>query len=123
MSARNLRNATRPTWTDITPHDLHGRLRAAGRPRVIDVREPDELTGELGHIEGIEHVPLATVPATCAAWSRDDEIVVVCRSSGRSAKAAEHLAAQGFTRIHNMVGGMLAWNAAALPIVRRGNGK
>ena len=86
------------------------------------MREPDELTGELGHIEGIEHVPLATVASTCAAWSRDDEIVVVCRSSGRSAKAAEHLVAQGFTRIHNMVGGMLAWNAAALPIVGRRNG-
>jgi sulfur dioxygenase len=123
MPGQTLGTTPRASWKDITPKDLHRRLGATGRPRVIDVREPDELTGELGHIEGIEHVPLGTVPASCAAWSRDDEIVVVCRSSGRSAKAAEHLAAQGFTRIHNLVGGMLAWNAATLPIVKRGNGR
>jgi hydroxyacylglutathione hydrolase len=104
---------------EITPAELHHRLTASARPRLIDVRETDELTGELGHIEGIEHVPLATVPEACARWPRDQEIVLVCRSSGRSGKAAQHLAQQGFTKIHNMVGGMLAWNAAALP-VRRG---
>ena len=115
-------NETRASWKDISPAELHQRLGAGGRPRVVDVREPDELVGELGHIEGIEHVPLATFAERCASWSRDDEIVVVCRSSGRSAKAAEQLAAQGFKRIHNMVGGMLAWNAAALPVVRRAGG-
>jgi rhodanese-related sulfurtransferase len=107
---------------NITPSELHQKLGPGGRPRVIDVREPDELTGELGHIDGIEHVPLATVPVTCAAWSRDDEIVMVCRSSGRSGRAAEILAANGFTRVHNMVGGMLAWNAAGLPIAKRRHG-
>jgi hypothetical protein len=36
---------------------------------------------------------------------------------------AKHLAAQGFSHVHNMVGGMLAWNAAALPIVRHRRGR
>lgn len=102
----------------ITPEQLHRRLAGPGRPRIVDVRETAELTSELGHIEGIEHVPLATVPAAAARWSRDEEIVVVCRSSGRSGQAAQHLAQQGFKNIHNMVGGMLAWNAAALPVRR-----
>ena len=104
---------------DITPEQLHQRLRARARPRLVDVREAEELASELGHIEGVEHVPLAAVPDACARWSRDEEIVLICRSSGRSGKAALHLAGRGFTRIHNMVGGMLAWNAAALPVQRR----
>jgi rhodanese-related sulfurtransferase len=120
MLGNKLSAPTQASWTDVTPNDLHRRLGAAPRPRVVDVREPDELAGELGHIEGIEHVPLAELPAACATWSRDDEIVVLCRSSGRSGKAAAHLAAQGFTRVHNLIGGMQAWNAAALPVVRRG---
>lgn len=114
--------ATAP-WTDLTPEDLQRRLAQAPRPRLVDVRETDELTGELGHIDGIEHVPLATLATACAAWSTGDEIVVVCRSSGRSGKAAEQLAARGFGRVHNMIGGMLAWNAAGLPVVRRGSGR
>jgi rhodanese-related sulfurtransferase len=105
---------------DITPEQLYRRLTSPARPRLVDVRETPELTGELGHIDGIEHVPLATIADACARWPRDEEIVLVCRSSGRSGKAAQHLAGQGFTRVHNMVGGMLQWNAASLP-VRRGS--
>jgi hydroxyacylglutathione hydrolase len=103
---------------DITPEELSRRLAGPARPRLIDVRERDELTGELGHIDGIEHVPLQSVPDACAHWPRDQHIVLVCRSSGRSGKAAQHLAEVGFKDVHNMVGGMLAWNAAALPVRR-----
>ena len=110
----------RGSWRDITPSELQRRLGAAERPRVVDVRELDELDGELGRIEGVEHVPLGTLPEASAGWSRQDEIVVVCRSGGRSARAAELLATQGFTLIQNLAGGMLAWNAAGLPVVRRG---
>jgi sulfur-carrier protein adenylyltransferase/sulfurtransferase len=110
----------RDAWKDLTAQELRQRLERAPRPRVVDVRELHELTGELGRIEGVEHVPLASVRAGCVGWSRDEEIVVVCRSGGRSAKAAEVLAGLGFQRILNLAGGMAAWNAAALPIVRRG---
>ena len=86
--------------------------------RVVDVREPDELTGELGHIIGVEHVPLATVEAAARSWSKDDEVVLVCRSGGRSGRAAAALAAMGFRRVMNMAGGMLAWHEAKLPVGR-----
>lgn len=84
--------------------------------RLVDVRETDELVGELGHIEGIEHVPLAIVERRSAAWDRDRPVVIVCRSGGRSGKAALQLEALGFTQVASMRGGMTAWNRARFPI-------
>lgn len=102
-------------WRDVEPEQV---ARAGEKPRIIDVREPHELTGELGHIRGAELVPLPTVEGAAKLWPRDDELVVVCRSGARSALAAAALGAMGFRRVMNMVGGMLAWNDARLPIER-----
>lgn len=114
MSADNA--PVRP-FIDVTPLDVYAG--PPGGPRLVDVREAHELDGELGHIRGVEHVPLATVAQAAAAWDREAEIVVICRSGGRSARAAEQLAALGFRRVFNMAGGMLAWNAAGLPVERK----
>jgi rhodanese-related sulfurtransferase len=83
--------------------------------RVIDVREPDEYAGPLGHITGAELVPLASLAATAASWDRDRPLLVVCRSGGRSSRAAAWLAGAGFTDIINLAGGMIAWNEHGLP--------
>lgn len=90
--------------------------RAEGR--VIDVREADELVSELGRIEGVEHVPLATVTAVAGSWPRETPVLVVCRSGGRSGKAALQLEAMGFTQVASMRGGMIEWNRIRLPITR-----
>lgn len=102
-------------YVDIDPARV---ARASGGLRLIDVREPDELVGELGHIAGIENVPLGRIEAAARTWSKDEEIVLVCRSGGRSGRAAAYLASVGFRRVMNMVGGMLAWNELKLPIER-----
>ncbi len=86
--------------------------------RLIDVREPSEFTGELGHIAGATLVPLATVTARASEWSKTEEILLVCRSGGRSGQAAQALTRMGFGKVMNMTGGMLAWNAAGLPVER-----
>jgi rhodanese-related sulfurtransferase len=87
--------------------------------RLVDVREPDEFVGELGHVDGAELVPLATVGAVAQGWPRDQTLVMICRSGGRSGRAARELVGLGFTTVMNLKGGMLAWNAASLPVVRR----
>jgi sulfur dioxygenase len=92
---------------------LHGR-----DVRVIDVREPDELVGELGHIAGAEPLPLAQLPGPLEAAPRDHAIVFVCRSGGRSGKAALSLAKLGFEQVASMRGGMRAWNQRRYPVVR-----
>lgn len=88
----------------------------AGEARLIDVREADEFSGPLGHVPGSELVPLAMVEAASATWEKDAPLVLICRSGGRSGKAALLLEAKGFTRVASMRGGMLAWNDLRSPI-------
>jgi sulfur dioxygenase len=87
-----------------------------GAVRLIDVREPDELRGPLGALEGAENVPLRELPGAAAPWSREQPVVVFCRSGGRSARAALQLEAMGFKRVASMAGGMLEWHAHQLPL-------
>jgi len=89
-----------------------------GGVAVVDVREPDEFTGALGHVPGAELVPLATLPDAAEGWDREHEVVLICRSGGRSARAAIALAGRGFRHLYNLRGGMLAWNDARLPVER-----
>ncbi len=85
--------------------------------RIVDVRESGEFTGPLGHIEGAELVPLATVGAAAGGWDRNEPVLVVCESGDRSCKAASELTAMGFA-VYNLSGGMAGWNDAKLPVVR-----
>lgn len=86
--------------------------------RIVDVREPHEFTGDLGHIRGAELVPLGSVGGAASRWSADEALLLVCRSGGRSGRAAAALSQAGFKRIYNLNGGMLAWNEAGLPVER-----
>jgi rhodanese-related sulfurtransferase len=95
-----------------------GALHHLGELRLVDVREPDEFIGPLGHVPGAELVPLLTIAAAVADWDRDAPVLLICRSGGRSARAATVLAGMGFRNLFNLVGGMLAWDANALPRLR-----
>lgn len=104
-------------YRELEPSQLPERIVGV---RIIDVREPAEFTGELGHIPGAELVPLSTVSNASAGWARDADLLVVCRSGGRSSRAAQLLSALGFRRVINLFGGMMAYNEAGLPISRAG---
>lgn len=95
-----------------------GVMRHRAEFRLIDVRQPEEFNAELGHIAGAELVPLATVPQVAAGWDRNQVLLMVCRSGGRSGNAATALARMGFTHVYNLIGGMLVWNANQLPVER-----
>jgi len=94
------------------------RLRAPEPPIVLDVREPEEFTGELGHVEGALLVPMDALEHRLPklAGFVDREVVVVCRAGARSASAAALLQRAGFRRVANLDGGMLAWARASLPV-------
>ncbi len=76
--------------------------------RRIDVREPDEWSGPLGHLPKTELVPLATVGAAASGWKRAEPLLLICRSGNRSGKAALLLSRMGFETLYNLQGGMLA---------------
>jgi rhodanese-related sulfurtransferase len=88
----------------------------------VDVRQPEELHGPLGSILGAVHIPLDVLVSAGppAEWPSDTPLLLVCRSGARSSFAAMELAARGFTRLHNLTGGMIAWNHAGLPVERSG---
>lgn len=88
--------------------------------RVVDVREPEELSGPLGVIDVAVSVPLATVERAAESWDREAPLVVVCRSGRRSERALETLRSMGFRHVASLTGGMLAWASRALPVTRRG---
>jgi glyoxylase-like metal-dependent hydrolase (beta-lactamase superfamily II)/rhodanese-related sulfurtransferase len=78
---------------------------------VLDVREPSEWEGPLGHIRGAVLIPLGQLAARAAELSQDKPVVAVCRAGGRSAQATNILREAGFDRVANLPGGMLRWRA------------
>ena len=81
---------------------------------LIDVREPDEYAA--GHIPGITLIPMGEVAARLAELPRDKEIIVTCRTGNRSSQIADLLREQGFTNVHNMTGGIVAWEEAGYAV-------
>ncbi len=88
----------------------------ADAARLVDVREASELSSELGHIPGIELVPLARVERAARSWDREGPVIFVCRSGGRSGRAAVQLQEMGFTKVASMRGGMIAWRERRFPV-------
>ncbi len=86
----------------------------------IDVREPHEWVGELGHIAGVHRVPLQAFLRSGPLKGNDPAlaVVMICRSGRRSAFACGALAFAGFTNVFNLAGGMIAWNQAGLDVTR-----
>ena len=83
--------------------------------QIIDVRDPDEYQGPLGHIAGALSIPLDQLERRVTELSADRPLVAVCRSGARSAQATVILKKSGFARVANLAGGMLRWRAQNLP--------
>jgi len=123
QAADSSRSPTLPLtrWPDgtleISPQQLSDWLARGNRPplRVVDVRERDELIDELGHIAGVESVPLGELAEVSKGWDPAQPIVLVCRSGRRSGRGAALLEVQGFANAAAMTGGMLRWHELQLP--------
>jgi rhodanese-related sulfurtransferase len=93
----------------LTPRDLAAWRNDPAReaPVLVDVREPWEHA--LCHIEGSHLVPLQTVPARVEELPRDKDLVLICHHGNRSQRAAQWLEQNGYTRLHNLSGGVERW--------------
>lgn len=80
---------------------------------LLDVREADEW--EQAHVRGAVHIPLGDVPARIDDIDLDRELLVVCRTSGRSYRIMEYLLMRGIDGAV-VSGGMVAWQKAGKPI-------
>ena len=98
--------------SDYTPRQV-AELLERGEIDLIDVRRPSE--HEAGYIAGDRHVELTQLSALAHTISRDRPVVFYCRSGARSGVAAEAFLGAGYDA-HNMVGGLLDWDAEGLPL-------
>src|ERR1700735_1540772 len=97
---------------DYTPQQV-AEFLAQGDIELIDVRQPEERAA--GHIAGDRFIELAQLASEVDTIDRDRPVVFYCRSGSRSAMATEAFRGAGFDA-HNMLGGLLDWHAAGLPL-------
>jgi rhodanese-related sulfurtransferase len=95
-------------WVNDASHNL----------RVIDVRQMQEIVQ--GTVPKAEALPLHTLPAKVHELSREEKLVMVCRSGARSAQACMFLQQQGFANVYNLRGGMMGWMQSGLPACQLG---
>ena len=92
---------------EIEPLELASRMANGDRLRLIDVREPHELS--ISRIEGAELIPLGSLASRMHELDSSEDMVLFCKSGSRSARAVELLAGAGFRKQKNLKGGINAW--------------
>lgn len=104
----------------LSAQEVQLRRQGGAPPLLLDVREPEEFTGELGHIPGSLLIPLKELPVRAKEIDayKNRDLIVICRAGVRSTTAAAILTGLGFDHISNLKGGMLDWNDQRLPVER-----
>jgi len=110
--------AADPSWAPlkysfagIWEIDPHGLEEHAEGVQILDVREPSEFDGPLGHIHNARLIPLGELAERAGELAHDRPIVAVCRAGSRSAQATVILREIGYSDVANLAGGMLRWRA------------
>jgi len=83
---------------------------------LIDVREQWEY--DEGHIPGVNLIIMSEVPDRLDEIPTDKEVIVTCRSGNRSGQISDYLRQIGFDNVHNMSGGIVAWETEGYPVER-----
>jgi rhodanese-related sulfurtransferase len=100
-------------FSNISVADLQAMI-AQGGLRLVDVRTDAEVSR--GMIPQGDPVPLHLLPLRLGDMDKNAATVFYCQMGGRSAQAAAFAAANGFTEVYNLQGGIAAWYQAGLPI-------
>jgi adenylyltransferase/sulfurtransferase len=100
---------------ELTPSELAERRARGDDFDLIDVREPHEW--EIARIEGARLVPLSSLEGALSTIDPDREIVVYCKTGGRSARAVRTLHNAGYRRVRNLTGGISRWSDEVDPSV------
>ncbi len=103
----------------VSIEELSQRLQSEDAPLLLDVRSPEEFTGELGHIEGAQNIPLDELSGQVVNLLdyMEQPVALICRTDRRSASAARLLASKGFADVHIVRGGMMEWSRKQLPVI------
>ena len=100
---------------DVHPEEVSGKR---DQLTIIDVRTEKEYVGKLGHIPGSRLINIDKLTDEIDGLSKDQTLVFVCHSGGRSTKATILAKNRGFESVYNMKGGMVLWNKMGLDTKR-----
>jgi len=105
-------------YSEINPSEAT-RMLSHDEPLLLDVREIDEFRA--GYLMGAKHIPLGQLAGKVGQFEdwKDKPVIIYCRSGNRSGVACGQLAKLGFTRLHNLAGGILAWQHENLPVKKK----
>ncbi|MGB2403481.1 MAG: rhodanese-like domain-containing protein, partial [Akkermansiaceae bacterium] len=95
---------------EINVEQLKNKLEKSFDGLLIDVREQWE--HDVVNIPSAKHVPMGEIPEFITElknMAADQELLIICKSGGRSARVMDYLADQGFSNVYNVIGGMDAW--------------
>jgi len=81
---------------------------------LLDVRTTEEYAE--GHIKGAVLIPVQELLQRISEVPKDKQVYVYCHSGGRSVRASNMLVKAGFSRIENVLGGIVAWKDAGYPV-------
>jgi rhodanese-related sulfurtransferase len=99
---------------ELTPREFLDRREAGEDMTLLDVREDWEI--ELAPVPtNTVHIPMGEISDRLSELDPKQETVVICRSGGRSAQVAHFLERQGFGKVFNLSGGILAWSRVIDP--------
>src|SRR5687768_3590469 len=103
-----------PAIVDLAPADARARQQRGAV--LVDVRDPGEHAS--GVADGALAVPRAMLEADPGRWlpERDADVLLICGTGLRSRRAADALAAQGYTRLASVDGGLRRWRDEGLPV-------
>jgi len=98
------------TILEMTPKQLKERIDQGAAPFILDIREAHEI--DICALNYGSHIPMNQLPDRYQELNdyKEKDLVVYCRSGGRSANCAEFLRAKGFKSVLNLTGGILAWS-------------
>lgn len=99
---------------NVTPFQAHEIISKNPTALLVDVREPDEVV-EIS-VPGAKNIPLSELSGRLKELAGYSEIFFLCHSGGRSSRAALFAESEGVANIHNITGGIMAWEMTGLPV-------
>ena len=103
---------------DISPQQVVQLMSHENGSIIVDVREDKEFSSE--HIKDSIHIPMGALASRVSELDKykNKNIIIGCRSGSRSGRACGILKKHGFEKIHNLRGGVLAWENDNLPMIK-----
>ena len=107
---------TNGKYESITAVNFAEKIKTTPQTAIIDVRSPEEFAGQ--HIDNAINIDWNgdNFDGKIGKYDKSKPIFVYCMSGGRSKQAAEKLAELGYTKIYELQGGIMKWNAAGLSV-------